>query len=860
MLNHTFSISKRTLLLMLFALVSSYQMSGQDLTTVLGKVFDAKTKQPLPFVDVVFDGTYVGASTDLDGQYLIKTRFPSDTISVSFIGYSTQYKKINKGERQVLNFYLEEEGVVGTTVTIVTEKGRYRKKNNPAVELMRKVIENRDRNKLESQPYYNYDKHEKLELDINNITEQFKERKGFKSYDFLWNYLDTSEVNGRVYLPICIREILSSIHYRKDPEVRKEQRHAVKMTEFDEALDMESISNVIDLLYQDVDLYDNHVKLLDNDFLSPMAPWALNYYRFYILDTTYVQSKEAIHLAFIPRNKTFIGFTGDIYISNDGKYTLLKAVLGITKDISMNFVRDVKVVQEFNEYDSIYVLNRDEITLDIALSKGGVGMYATRYNVLDNFSFDPPDSEDVYSGSEEVNLADKAYEKDDAFWADNRLEKLTDRQKGIYNMVDTLKEVPAYKRLVYWTKVISTGYFPAGPLDIGKISSMYTFNETEGSRLRVGLETSHALTQKWQVRSYLAYGLKDEKFKYNGSILYTFNDDYRKNPRHYIMGSYKHDAFFPGLKLEFIEDANLLTSFRRGEAQQMLFIDSYNLEYFSEGAIGFYKLGFEHRGRQPYGNLDFYKVVDGSRQEIADITTTELSLAAEYAPNTSYIQGREIRTPIKSQHPRFQLSYRTGIKAVGGDYNYHSVSLQIKKRVPLSIVGRSDLQFEIGRVFGQGIPYLLLYIPRSNQAYSFQPTSFNTMNFIEFATDKYVRLNLQHFFDGFLFNRVPLLRKLKLKEVVTFKGIYGGLDDANDPRLPENGDLLQFNQNDQGQYITTTFDGGTPYIEYGVGIYNIFRFLRLDLINRVNYLDRPNVEQMFGIKGLGLRGRVKVEF
>ena len=845
-------------ILILFSL--SNRVTAQELTTVVGKVFDAKTKQALPFVDVIFKGTYVGASTDLDGQFLIKTRFPSDTLSVSFLGYATQEVKITKGERQVLNFYLEEEGVIGETVTIVEKKGRYRKKNNPAVELMRKVIANRDRNRLEAQDYYNYDKHEKLELDINNITEQFKQRKGFKSYDFLWNYLDTSTVNGRVYLPIYIREILSTINYRKDPKVKKEHRHAVKMTEFDEALDMESISNVIDLLYQDVNLYDNHVKLLDNDFLSPMAPWALNYYRFYIMDTTVVNNKSAIHLAFIPRNKTFIGFTGDVYISNDDRYTLLKAVLGITKDISMNFVRDVKVIQEFDERDSIYVLTRDEITLDIALSQGGIGMFATRYNVLDNFTFEAPPTEEVYEGTEEVIVADDAYEKGNDYWGTNRIEELTSRQEGIYSMVDTLKNVPAYKRLVYATKVISTGYFPAGPLDIGKISSMYTFNQTEGSRFRVGLETSHALTQKWQIRTYLAYGTRDEKFKYNGSILYSFTDDYRKNPKRFIKASYQHDALFPGLKLEFIEEANLLTSFRRGDALQMLFVDSYNLDYFTDGELGFMKFGIEHRNRKPYGTLEFYSEIDGSRSEIPEIVTSEFSIAAEYSPNTSFIQGREIRTPIKSNYPRLQLSYRSGFKAIGGNHNYHNISLQLKKRIPMSIVGRSDLQLEVGRVFGKEIPYILLYIPKSNQAYSFQPTSFNTMNFIEFVTDKYVRLNFQHFFDGFIFNRIPLLRKLKLKEAITFKGIYGGLDDANDPTLSQNGHLLQFNQNENGQYITQALEPGKPFIEYGVGVYNIFRFLRLDLIKRVNYLERPNIEEVFGVKGLGIRGRVKVEF
>ncbi|MGA0231576.1 MAG: DUF5686 family protein [Saprospiraceae bacterium] len=839
------------------------QVNAQDQTIIRGRVLDAKTKQPLPFVDVVLKGTYVGVSTDLDGQYFIQTRNPSDTIQVSFIGYKTLEERIIRETRQEMNFYMEEEGLQLESVTIVAEKGRYRKKGNPAVELMRKVIENRDRNKMEAQDFYSYERHEKLELDLNNITDEFKDRKAFENFEFLWSYLDTSTVNGRIYLPVYIREILSTVHYRKDPQAKKEVRDAVKMTNFDEALDLESITSAIDLLYQDVDLYENSIKLLDNDFLSPMAPWALNYYRFYILDTSYVNNKSAIHMAFIPRNKSFIGFTGDLYISNDDRYTLLKAVLGITKDISMNFVRDIKVVQEFDERDSIYILTKDEITLDMALAKGGMGIYASRYNIYTNHDFGPPKDDSVFDYTEEVTTLDDAYDKGQEYWQKNRLEELTQKQQGIYNMIDSLREVPAYRKFVYWTKVISTGYFPLGTLDLGKISSMYTYNPTEGSRFRLGLETSHDLTQRWQVRSYVAYRTRYKRIKYNGSVKYSFNEDYRKNPRHFLYGAYQHDVIFPGLKLEFIDEANALTSIRRGQANQMLFVDAWNIDYVNESGVGFFKLGLEQRQRKPYGTLEFFTNQDldddGILDSVEDVTTSEISLALEYSPNTKFIQQREMRTPIKSNHPRFQLSYRAGLKTfLGGDYNYHNVSLQIKKRVPFSVLGISEIQFEVGRVFGEGLPFVLLYIPQSNQAYSFQPTSFNTMNFIEFVTDKYVRLNVQHFFDGYIFNRIPLLKKLKLKEAISFKGIYGGLDDANDPRI--NNDLLQFNADENGNPLTAPFDPRTPFIEWGVGVYNIFRFLRFDVIKRVNYLDRPNIEEVFGVKGLGIRGRLKVEF
>ncbi|MBT8231162.1 MAG: DUF5686 and carboxypeptidase regulatory-like domain-containing protein, partial [Bacteroidia bacterium] len=816
------AILKYAFFLLLFSYANT--ITAQKLTTIKGRVFDAKTKQPLPFVDVTLKGTYIGVSTDLDGQYLIQTRNPSDTIECSFLSYKTISQRIKQEEKQTIDFYMEEEGYQLESVTILAKKGKYRKKNNPAVDLMRKVIANRDKNKIESKDFYQYDKHEKLELDLNNITEEFKQKKAFRNFEFLWEYLDTSTVNGRVYLPVYLREILAKVYYKKDGNEKKEVREAIKMTTFDEALDEQSITSIIDLLYQDIDLYDNNVNLLDNDFLSPMAPWALNYYRFYILDTTYVNNKEAIHLAFIPRNKAFIGFTGDVYISNDGRYSLLKAVLGITKDISMNFVRDIKVVQEYDEVDSVYILTRDDITLDIALSKGGIGMYASRSNTTKNHKFTPPDDPSVFNYTEEITTLDGAYEQADFYWANNRLNPLDEKQEGIYNMIDTLRTVPAYKKFIWFTRVITTGYIPAGPIDIGQISTMYTFNPTEGTRFRLGLESAFRRGRKYQAKTYLAYGLRDKKLKYSGSFLWSFNDDFIENPRHYIKGLYRHDVVFPGLKLEFIEEANLLTSFRRGDANQMLLLDSWNLDYVNESGVGFFKIGLEHRKRQPYGTMVFEAFRnDQPNQSVPDVTTSEISFAGEFSPNTAFIQGREIRTPIKSEHPRFQLSYRAGFKAAGGDFSYHNISLQMKKQVPMSVLGRGDIQIEVGRVFGKGLPFVLLYIPKSNQAYSFQPTSFNTMNFIEFVTDKYARVNYQHYFDGYIFNRIPLIKKLKLKEVIGFKVIHGGLDDANDPRI--NPDLIQFNRDADGNYLTSTFDGKTPFVEYSVGMYNIFRFI-----------------------------------
>ena len=851
----------RSLILIFLYLLTSNLLHGQDLTTVRGKVFDARTKQPLPFVDVTFKGTYVGTSTDLDGQYVIKTKNPSDTLMATFVGYKTEYKKVQRENRQRVNFYLEEEGIVGDEVTIVAKKQKYSKKNNPAVELIRKVIENKDRNRLKGQDYYNYDKHEKIEIDLNNITEEFKQRRQFRNFEFLWNYLDTSDVNGRVFLPLFMREILSSVHYQRDPKKEKEQRHAVKMTKFDDAIDLHTITGAIDILYDEVDIYKNNVKILDNDFLSPLAPWGIQYYRYYIIDTTYVNNESAIHMAFIPRNKTFIGFTGDLYISNDDKYTLLKAVLGVTKDVSLNFVRDIKVVQEFEESNDVYRLKRDELTLDISIADGGLGIYAKRTNTFDAFDFNPPDPQDL-EGVGAIVEAKDAYEKDDSFWAQNRIADLTAKEQGIYNMIDTLVTVPSYKRFVMATKIVATGFIPAGRVDIGDLGAFVSKNDVEGWRFRFGGETSHANSSKYKLEAYGAYGLRDKAFKYQGALTYSLTPDWRKNPKNFIKGSYTHDVIFPGLLLEFIEADNFLTSFRRGEANQMLFMDKYTLEWFNDTDFGFYKLGLENINRQPYGTMEFNTFRNGEPSIIQDIQTMEISLSAEYSPNATFLQGRKKRVPVIDDQPRFQLSYKGAFKGIlGGDYNYHKLALILKKRIPMSIVGRSLTEVEFGGVLGQSdLPYLLLYIPTANQSFSFQPNSFNTMNFLEFATDRYIRFSWQHFFDGYLINRLPLIRKLNLKEIFSAKIVWGSLSEGLDPNSTENQELLQFNQNSDSQSLTYPLLGNKPFIEYGIGIYNVFRFLRFDLVKRATYLDHPNVENLWGVKGLGLRVRMKVEF
>ena len=834
---------------------------GQGVTRVSGNVYDAETKEPLPFVNISFENTSVGTTTDLDGYFEVDSRFVTDNLCASFLSYKTQCQPIEvESKNRKLEFYLAGESLQLENVTITAKRGRYRKKNNPAVELMRKVIDNKGENRLEGQDYYSYDKYERIELDINNITEEFKDRKLFNKFDLLWNYVDTSKVNGKVYLPIYLREVNSQVYYRNDPEDKKEIRSAVKNTKFDESVDDESITDLLDFLYQDIDIYDNTIPLLDNNFISPISPLALNFYRFYILDTLDINGTNSIHLGFIPRNKSNFGFTGDLYVSNDSSaHYVTRADFGIIGNINLNFINDIKVIQDFAPYQEAYIKTRDDLTIDYSISKNGIGFYGTRTLGYDNFNFEPTADPSVFDGVEKVVTVDGAYKQSEEYWQNNRLLALTENQEGLYEMIDTLTNLPAYKRLVTGVKIATTGFIPFPRFEIGPLATFYSFNQVEGSRVRFGGETNFGFSKKWYLDSYLAYGFRDRRFKGKIGLTYTFNPDWRSNPRHFVRAIYQEEATFPGQALQFLQQDNVLLSARRGDTRRMILEKETRFEYTCEVSSFAIDMFISDKTTDPYGELILpFTDANGQTQLLDDLQTTVLGVGFEFAPNKQFLQGRQFRTPIINKFPIYTFRYETSFGDVlGSDYSYHRIDLGFFKRFNLSVLGHTNVGIEAGKIFGD-LPYILLFVPRANQSFSYQRQSFNLMNFLEFVSDDYVFFRAEHFFKGFFLNRVPLLKKLGLREIVSFKAVYGTLNDSNNPAL--NPSIPNFTVNSEDVPLTYTFEDGVPYIEASIGLSNIFKVLRVDLVRRLNYLDHPNVPNLFNVRGLGLRARFKVEF
>jgi len=832
-------------------------LNAQKVTKVSGTAVDAETREPLAFVNVFFKGTQIGASTDLDGNYVIETRFPTDSLEVSYLGYKTQTKAIFKEKKQEINFKLVSNSLTLNTITFKAQKAKYSKKNNPAIELIKKVLANRKENSLQGQDFYRYDKYEKIELDLNNITKKFRSRGIFDNYQFVFDYVDTSEVNGKPFLPIFLRETISKVHYKKDPKKEKEIKEAVKLTNFSSTIDDKTIDGILNLLYQDVDIYKDKILLLGNQFIGPISNRAIDFYRFYIQDTITVDDLSLIKLAFIPRNKLDIGFTGHLYISNDDKYFVKKADLGIINGINLNFVRDLKIIHEFEELDGQYVLSKDFILVDYALTQNGVGAYGTRINNYKNFDFTEPDDMSVFEGDENIDLDDTAFAQDNSYWDDNRFEPLSETESGVYEMLDTLNNNPSFKRLKYAGYVLMTGYVPYKGLEIGPVPTFLSFNPVEGTRMKFGMETNTDFSQKLKLAGYVAYGTKDETYKYSGSVLYSFGKEFRKAPFNHLLFEYNRDVTFPGVRLDFIKTDNILLSIRRGDADRMLLQETFKLQYLNEGSIYDFSIIAEKKEQIPIGSLNFPMDVNGEPGFLESINTFEVGFNARFAPNQTYVQGRTYRYPILNEHPILSLEYRAGIEnTLGGEYNYHALDFGLSKKFYLGILGQTRFHMNAGKVWGE-VPYLLYHIPRANQTFSYQRQSYNMMNFMEFVMDQYVSVKFQHFFLGAIFNEIPLLRKLKLREVVTGKFLYGSLSDKNNPNL--NPGLVQFQNNADGEPLTYTMDG-EPYFEGSFGISNIFKFLRVDFVKRFTHLDHPNTPNAFGVPGGGIRFRIKVEF
>ncbi|CAN5363189.1 DUF5686 and carboxypeptidase-like regulatory domain-containing protein [soil metagenome] len=841
------------ILFFLMLLVCTITVTAQ--TSIKGFIRDAVTQEPLAFVSVYFQGGN-GVTSNDDGSYSIQTNNGKhSTLVFSYTGYKKISKKIVPGTEQTLNIDLETTNSL-STVVIKAKRGKYRNKNNPAVELIDKVIANKDKNRITAYDFVQYQQYEKLGLSLTNKPEKIMNNRLFKNYKFILENVDTTTLEGKALVPVYLEEKIAQNYYRKNPLKNKSYILASKKVNYGDLIDDKGITSYLKRLYADINIYDNNIVVLTSQFLSPIADMAPTFYRFFITDTVENDGIKLIKLNFMPRNTTDLLFRGVMYVTLDGNYGVQKINLSISKKANLNWARELKINQDFekNPADGRYHVIKSSMIAEFALRQNSAsGILGERTVSFKNFEINKPAADSTYTGSDEVVVNTPGSESD-SFWISSRHQQLSAVESKVYSNIDSLKNMKSFKNTLKIATLLFSGYIKFGPFQMGNTNTFYSFNSLEGFRIKLGGRTTTDFSKRIYLEGYGGYGFKDKKYKYLLAGAYSFNaKSIYTYPLNYVKFTRQYETALPGQELVFAPEDNFLLSFKRGTTDKWFYQSSYKLEYVHEFGKNFtYKFRYQNLKQMPAGSLVFEKPANAGLDTIQNITTSEITAELRWAPHEQFYQGINFRTPIRNKFPIFTLRIQDGIKGfLNGQYNYQQLTLAIAKRCYLSQLGYLDVSLEGGHIFGQ-VPFPLLDIHRANQSYAYQLNAYNLMNFMEFVSDNYAAVNTDLYLNGFIFNKIPLLKKLKLREVGSFKILYGGIRDENNPA--KNQDVYNFPKAGPLGVPTTYSLSRAPYMEASVGIANIFKFLRVDVIKRFAYLDHPDISTW------GIRTRVKFDF
>ena len=854
------SILHRILKIQLFILTLfiSLAVNGQ----IKGKVIDASTKEPLSFISVYYEGTSTGATTNDDGIYSIIYLPGQKQLTFSAIGYKTQVVPINSNTRTI-NINLEVDQVLLEEVVIKPKRERYKRKNNPAVELMKNVIANKKEFKLEANDFYQYNKYQKMKTSLNDLTEEKLGKGIYKGLNFQEDQLEKSEVTGGYILPVSVQETASKTVYRKTPKTEKTYINAETSTGVEEFLSTgDMLGQILADVFADVNIYENDIKLLNRRFVSPIGTNAISFYKFYIMDTVRIEQDSCIHLSFVPQNIQDFGFTGHIYILNDSSYAVRRCTMNLPQRTGVNFVDNMDIEQEFVQLDDgNWVLKNDIMTVDLSLIDFIQGVQIERTTKYSNYDFSEI-PEKLFRPKAQIVRERNARNRNDEYWTEVRQIPLSETEDSMELFMERLAQAPAFKYILFATKIFFENYLETtkrgtpSKVDIGPINTFISSNYVDGTRFRFGGATTAALNPHLFINGWGAYGLKDKRWKYSGELTYSFNKTEFfpwEFPMHNISFSYRSDVESPMDKFLDTDKDNVFVSLKAFDVDLMSYVreGKFSYQFETYGGLGL-TLSAQRRNESPAGKLTFSRNND-LLTPVKDITASEVGVKLRYSPGESYINTKQRRKPINRDAPIFTLSHTTGFKGLlASDYNSNMTQVGIWNRFWLSSWGKLDMNLEAGAQWNT-VPFPLLIVPAANLSYISQnDETFSLMRNMEFLNDRFVSLSLIYDMNGKFLNRIPLLRKLKWREIVKVKALYGHLTDKNNPFLSKNEDLFMFPTRD-GELSTFVMDN-TPYMEASIGIYNIFKFLQVEYVRRLTYLDNP------GASKHGIRVMVNLAF
>ena len=829
-----------TLLLLIFV---TYSATAQ-LRIITGKVTDAKSKLPLSSTSVYAVHSGNGVITDDDGNYTLTISDKIDSIAISMVGYSAVIKPITKEKNQVINFEVQPSSA---SLGEVSVSGR--SKYSRAQRLVRLVIKNKSRNNIYESDNFKSGVYDKIELDIKNISEKLQNNRLLKPLAFALNNMD-STADKQKYLPVYLSETIADFYYNRKPEKERYDYKAIKSS----GLDNQSILAYIDGLYKKINVYDNFIKLVDVNFVSPVADNALNLYNYYINDTMLIDGHQCIQVQFSQIQYGTNTFNGFMWIA-DSTYALKSVTMHMDKSATINFVNKFEITQNF-ELDSAqkFLPSKNILFIDLnipAMKK--MGVIAKKTTLFRDFIINDPSIDTAFNKKVKDISAASISDFDTSYWTAIRFEPLSKTERSVYKLMDTLKVIPAvivYGKII---DVLSSGYYNLGKIDIGNLYNTYYSDQIEGSRFTVGMRTNSTLSDKFRLKAYAGYSTQDKRVRFGVGSLFvlsrkqwsTLNIVYSND----IASTYDHD--------DELDQNSIFASFlRRINPTEIRLVntkqaDIYYQKFFSNG-FGV-KLEAKSAALTPYFNMyythdNFTPYIITKPGYNSSYKTNEVSFTLRYVYKEKFITQHFRRGSLGSNYPIINLTYTKGFKIDNGflksDFNYAKWNLNIQHDFSYGRLGQLSYTLQAGITKGI-LPILLLDVQKGNDTYYNNPYAFNNMNRYEFVSDKYASLMLQQSFGSFPFNYIPAIKKLKWRSLATFKSVIGNMTEENKIA--------------NGFYDPTityhfTIPNRVPYMEAGVGIENIFKLLRIDAVWRLNYLQNKKVPT------LGILGSVQFKF
>ena len=839
--------------------------SAQEIT---GVVTESTTGEPIPYMNIFYDGKGIGTISDVDGNFTLPLHPEWKKLTFSAVGYVKKTVTISSSTRR-LKVKIQPDDVQLSEVVVKPKKQKYSRKNNPAVELMKKVIAAKKQSDLAQHDFYQYNKYQKITLSFNNMDSTKMNEGIFKNMPQLKKQLEVCPETQKQILPVSVNETVTQRIYRKDPKSEKDIIKGMNNQGVNELLNTGDIlTTVMKDVFTDVNIYDDEIRLLQYPFNSPVSNAGIGFYKYYIMDTLMVDNARCIDVSFVPNNSQDFGFSGHVYIFADSSYQIKKCYLNIPKKSDINFVDNMQILQEFETLPSgERVLVSDDMLVELKVANFMNSFQVRRITKYKDFAFDELPKQLFKRKGREIKEAD-AMMRDDSFWKEYRQVELSKSEGDMDVFVKSLQQIKGFKYVLFCLKALIENFVETGDkdhpskIDIGPCNTIITQNSVDGLRLRASGQTTANLNKHWFFKGYGAYGFRDSRWKYMGEVEYSFNKkEYlpREFPKNSIAFHYQYDVVSPNDKFVHTDKDNMFTSFKFTDVNQMLYERYGQLTYEREYENGF-KMQVQLRNSNNeacdqlkyrylpnHGDVNFY-------YDRKDFTTSEATVFFRFAPGETFINTKQRRVPINLDAPVFTISHTMGFKDVlGGDYKYNFSEVTFYKRLWLTSWGKIDTHIKAGAQWNK-VPYPLLITPAANLSYIMEDETFNLINNMEFLNDRYASLQTSWDLNGKIFNRIPLLKKLKWREFIGVNVLWGKLTDKNNPFLAQNqnSDILmdfpayyntdgtyRIGEDGNPIYRSYVMDPKRPYVEAIVGIHNIFKLVHVEYVRRLNYLDLP---------------------